>query len=246
VSVAYYVEPTIEDVFLAELDSAIEAEEAQSGFPADTWMKSGARGCQDRAWWQANGPRFVRNFTDWYEGSPDVSVWVTPDGIPAIELGLTVKFGRVEVKMFIDLVLQIGTALVVVDLKSGAKSPESLAQIAIYACGLELAYGVRPRYGTWFMLRGVGKEEPKQYFLTPVDLSGYHHSIEWWSKQFTMFHEAACNGVFVARTGEHCKRCGVAYACPAVGGKDAFNFDPELGKEVTEWKKRTVAGLRSL
>jgi hypothetical protein len=138
------------------------------------------------------------------------------------------------VKMFIDLVLVIGSALVVVDLKSGAKTPASLSQLGIYASGIELAYGRehRPRYGSWFMLRGTGKvgatDEEKTYFQTPVELTGYQHSVKWWTGQFTVFDKAVKAGTFLAREGEHCKRCGVSYACPAVGGAQASRFDPTL------------------
>lgn len=235
----------IDEYFIHSLDYHIAKEEAETGFPEREWMRSGARGCQDRDWWAANGPGLVANFTDWWESNPDVSVWITPDGEPAIELGLTVKFGDVEVQMYIDLVLQIGSALVVVDLKSGAKTPESLNQLAIYACGVELAYGVRPKYGTFFMLKGVGKEEPKQFFLTPTILDGYQYSIEFWTRQLRMFDEAVCNGVFIANTGEHCKRCSVAYACAAVGGKDAMKFDSTLREGVKEWQTRTTLASAS-
>lgn len=222
--------PLIEEMFAAELDAAIEAEIAESGFRPEEWFPAGPRNSHDRAWWLANGPRLVRNFTDWYEADDDVSVWVAPDGRPAIELELIVRFGDVPVRMFIDLVLVIGTALVVVDLKSGGKTPESLSQLAIYACGLELEFGpeYRPRYGSYFMLRGVGREEPKTYFLQPAELGGYEHSVAWWTRQFEAFDQAVNQGTFLAHPQESCKRCGVAYACPAVGGKEAFRFDPSL------------------
>lgn len=227
-------ELTIEDYFSQALDYEIAREEAETGFPRSKWYPSGPRGAHDRAWWIANGPGMVRNFTDWYEANEDVSVWVTPDGRPAIELELTAKFGDVPVRMFIDLVLVIGTALVVVDWKSGAKTPDGLSQLAIYACGLELAYGkqFRPRYGTFFMLRGVGKdEEDKTFFLTPTELSGYQFSVPFWTRQFTMFDKAIDNRVYVAKPGEACKRCGVSYACPAVGGRLASVFDKTIIEE---------------
>lgn len=225
---------SIEEYFTQALDYEIYREEVETGIPQDQWFPSGPKGTHDRDWWAANGPRMVRNFTDWYESSEDVSVWIAPDGRPAIELGLTVQFGGVGVKMYIDLVLQIGTALVVVDLKSGAKTPESVSQLAIYACGLELAYGkqYRPRYGSFFMLRGVGRDpDDKTYFLTPTELDGYQYSVPFWTRQFDMFDRAVKEGVFIAKPGEACKRCGVAYACPAVGGRLAGNFDPTIIEE---------------
>lgn len=229
------VEPLdIEAVFAEELDRAIDAEIATTGFPVDEWFPAGPRGGHDRTWWLANGPQAVRNFTTWYDSNPDVHVWITPDGEPAIELELIVEFGEIPVRMFIDLVLEIGSALVVVDLKSGGKQPESLSQLGIYACGLELAYGLdyRPRYGTYYMLRGVGRDpENKTYFLQPVELTGYEHSVEWWTVQFELLDQAIRQGIFVAHPQESCKRCPVAYACPAVGGDQAFRFDPSLPRK---------------
>lgn len=222
--------PTIEEMFSVELDKAIDDEVAMSGFPVDEWFPVGPRGGHDRAWWLANGPALCRNFTDWYDANDDVTVWITPDGEPAIELELLVWFGSIPVRMFIDCVLEIGSALVAVDFKSGGKTPESLSQLSIYACGLELAYGplCRPRYGTFYMLRGVGREEPKTHFLQPTELGGYEHSVEWWTHEFELFDKAVKAGTFIAHPQESCKRCSVAYACPAVGGKDAFKYDPSL------------------
>lgn len=230
--------PTIDAYFAAELDKAIAEEEIRSGYPASEWMTAGPKGGHDRKWWLSNGPGLIRNFTDWYDSNDDVSVWVTPDGRPAIELELLVNFGAIPVRMFIDLVLQIGTALVVVDLKSGAKTPESLSQLAIYSCGVELAYGkqYRPRYGSFFMLRGSGRSaEDRKYFLQPSDLSGYQHSVPWWTRQFELFDQAVRQGIFIANPTEGCKRCGVARACPAVGGKLATVFDPSLLEGKGNW-----------
>lgn len=216
--------------FRDELDSEIYQLEQDTGFPESQWFRAGAKGSQDREWWYANGPRMCEDFLDWYDSQDDVSVWITPDGRPAIELELNVKFGDVPVHMFVDLVLQMGSALVVVDLKSGAKVPDSPSQLAIYASGIELEFGKkhRPRYGSFYMLRGVGRDEPKDFFLSPVELGGYQQSVEWWTRQFAMLDRAVESGVFIANPGEHCKRCGVAGACPAVGGKDAWRHDQDV------------------
>lgn len=227
---------SVEEYFVQALDWEIYREEVETGFPQDQWFPSGPKGAHGRDWWAANGPRMVRNFTDWYEANDDVSVWTAPDGRPAIELGLTVNFGAVPVKMYLDLVLQMGTALVVVDLKSGARTPDSMSQLAIYACGLELAYGkqYRPRYGTFFMLRGVGRaEDDKTYFLTPTELDAYQYSVPFWTRQFTLFDRGVTEGVFVAKPSEACKRCGVSYACPAVGGRWASSFDKSIIEDLT-------------
>jgi putative RecB family exonuclease len=214
-------------VFQAELDRAIADEVSHSGFQVADWFWSGRRSPEeDVAWWRENGPAMVEAFVQWYEHEVDAEVWVTPDGIPAIELPIEVMFGTIPVRMVLDLVLQIGTALVVVDLKTSARQPDSHRQLGIYACGLELKYGVRPRYGTFFMNRGVGKADAKQFFLRPIELNRPQYSIPYLAAEFEAFERGVKAQVFPAHPGEACSRCGVAYACCEVGGVKARELDP--------------------
>jgi putative RecB family exonuclease len=215
-------------VFREELDKAVADEVRRSGFPVEEWFWSGPRSAAQALALLADetGPEMVQAFIDWWEHNPDLEIWHTPDGVPAIELPIEVMFGSVPVKMILDLVLQIGTALVVVDWKTSAKLPANNRQLGIYACGLELKYGTRPRYGTWFMNRGTGpKAGPKTFFQRPIELDRPQYSIAYLAREFEQFEQGIQAGVFPASPGEHCGRCGVAYACTEVGGAKARELD---------------------
>jgi putative RecB family exonuclease len=215
-------------VFLEELDQAVKDEARKTGFEPDEWFWSGRMsGPEAIEWWKERGPEYVQNFIDWWEHNPEAEVWITPDGTPAIELPFEVSFGDTEVRGFIDLVLQIGTALVVVDWKSSAKAPDTSRQLAIYACALELKYGIRPRYGTHFMVRGTGpRNGPKTFFQRPVELSGPQYSVAYLAQEFAMAEAGIRAGAFPANPGERCGRCGVAYACTETAGPRASELDP--------------------
>ncbi|MGH7238900.1 MAG: PD-(D/E)XK nuclease family protein [Candidatus Saccharimonadales bacterium] len=222
-------------VFLEELAKAAGDEARSSGFQPEDWFWSGPHsGPQALARWQETGPVMVQNFIDWWEHNTDVSVWVTPDGIPAIELPFLISLGSVQVRGYIDLVLQMGTALVVVDLKTGAKVPSNYRQLAIYACGVEQQYGIRPRYGTFFMTRGVGpRNRPKTHFIRPVELDKPQYSTGYLAREFALAELGIQAGGFPASPGEGCARCGVAYACTEVNGEKARTLDPNYPAGVT-------------
>jgi putative RecB family exonuclease len=201
------------EAFNRHFNAALIEQVNKSQMPTDDWFWAGRRKpANDIDWWHANGPALVQRYIDWYESQPDISVWITPDGIPAIELDLTFMLGTTEVRVIIDQVLQAGTALIVNDLKSGSRQPDNLIQLAVGACAIETVYGIRPKYGKHFMHR-----DPDKPWSNPVDLSGYQYSIEYLSGQFAMLDQAVNEGIFVARPTKDCGRCGVNYACPAMG-----------------------------
>ena len=211
----------VKRVFASQFATALDTERRKSGFDVADWFRSGRQTIDNSiVWWDENGPELCQRYIDWYESHDDVTVWVTPDGKPAVELDLRVKFGDTEVVMAIDQVLQMGTALVVIDLKSSAKAPESSRQLGLYACGIELAYGVRPKYGAYFLPRD---ETP---FQKPVDLSAPQYSVPYFTAEFAMFRKAQQEGIFLANPGRACGRCGVAHACLANGGAQSREHDP--------------------
>lgn len=230
----------VADVFHDEFTAALEHDEKKSGFELKDWFRSGPQlPATSVQWWREHGPGQVQNYIDWFESS-GAAIWITPDGgfnpdgIPAIELDLTVNFGEVAVRVIIDQVLVLGGALVVVDVKSSAKLPSSTRQLGIYASAIELAYGIRPRYGTYFMTRGVEKKGETTYFQRPIELSGYEHSVEYLTREFAMVEKGITQDLFPAHPGDNCFRCGVAWACSAVGGSEARNYDkthPLYGKD---------------
>jgi len=210
-----------EAVFAEEFSMALDMDVAKSGWPMERWYWSGRQRPETaKDWWDANGPALVKRFIDWYEDHDDVSVWITPDLRPAIELELEVNFGKIPVKMAIDAVFQMGSALVVVDFKTSAKAPESFRQLGIYASGIEIMWNIRPKYGAYFL----PKEEPP--FQRPVDLSAPQYSIRYLSREFQLAEGVIEGESFLANPGRSCGRCGVAHACLAYGGDQARKFDP--------------------
>jgi hypothetical protein len=216
--------------FELALEEALAEEKAGSPlYPIDDWFIAGFRPRQDLDWWSANGADMAKAYAEWFTANPEVSVWRAPDGRPAIELDLTVSFGHVPVRMKIDQVLKVGSALVVVDIKSGGYIPEDEhRQLATYACGIELAYGVRPKYGTYFMARGISnkKDDTKRHFLPPVTLDKEHHSIAYLSNVYAELNEQVVTGPHLAAPGPLCRTCGVNDSCAAVGGPLADKHDP--------------------
>jgi putative RecB family exonuclease len=216
-----------EAVFKLQFELAVKDEVEASGFPTDQWFQAGRGETEGYDWWMANGPRLVQNFIDWYEARDDVTVWIAPDGTPAIELPVMLDFGTVPVRGYIDLVLAFGKvnpALVVMDFKSGTRKPDNPRQLAIYANAIERTYGIRPRYGSYFMNRGG--RSGTDFFQQPIEMNRPSFDFGYLSKEFEMFDLAVQSGIFPANPGDHCRRCGVAYACAEVGGEQAHKYDP--------------------
>jgi hypothetical protein len=213
--------------FQTAFDKAIADQVTQSRMPVSEWHWSGPSKPESEVErWRKLGPQVVQNYIDWYKHS-DYDVWITPDGRPAVELELDVMFGSIPVRMVIDAILVNDFHLLVQDTKSGAKVPDSgLQQVGFYACGVELAYGIRPLKGSYFMARGIGSK--KDIFLTePRDLTAWELSVEFFTQQLEAMERAIEAEAFISRVGKHCNRCDVAKACAAVGGLRARDYDPD-------------------
>lgn len=174
-------------------------------------------GKEDELWWLANGPPMVQRWINWRQSS-DWQIWRTPDGKPAVELGLTPIWAGVPVKMFIDRVFKLPTGvLVVCDLKSGARSPDSDFQLAWYAAGVSAVYDIPIGYGCFW--------EARKGEMSPIfSLSRITRPlIEFWVDKFLLGKE---NGIFLPRLSNMCRPCGVNRYCAAYGGKHA-DRDPD-------------------
>lgn len=218
-----------DETFGNEFDLAIIETAESTGYPTNQWLTAGFRPKQDKAWWDANGPEMARAYARWYSENPDINIWYTPDGVPAIELVIEVGFGIHPVKMAIDQVLIAGTAGLILDVKSGGHIPDDPAQLGLYACGIELKYGWRPRYGAYFMGRGIknNKHEITGYVTQPIELDAPQYSVEWYTRQLDQLDTAETQNIYLPRLGPMCRMCGVNRACTAYGGEKAHLYDPD-------------------
>jgi PD-(D/E)XK nuclease superfamily len=163
-------------------------------------------------WWQDNGPGMVQAWIDW-RTEHQWQVWFTDDDTPGIELDVRVELpgNGIVMQMHLDRVFVTPAgALVVLDLKTG-RTPETAEQLGLYACGLELAHGLRPDFGYyWHPDKGHGQ---------PLGLTPY--TVTYF-EQVTSAAAAGMNaGCFLAKPANNCRTwCGVSRACPAVGGAE--------------------------
>ena len=179
---------------------------------------------EDELWWLANGPAMVQRWIDWRKQS-DWEIWRTPDGKPGIELALEPMFGRHQVKMVIDRVFVTNTgARVVVDLKSGSRTPDSDLQLAFYAAGIQKIYDINVPYGAyWDARKGeMSQIQPIGRLTLPL--------ITYWIDKYV---EAKEHGVFLPHISNLCRACGVNRYCVAYGGKSA-DRDPDIKRAFNE------------
>lgn len=177
-------------------------------------------------WWFWSGPysgerdverRFqigleqVEKFVAWRE-SPGQTIWVTPDGVPAIELPFQVELDGIIVRGFIDAVVVVDGVLRVRDYKTG-NSPGDDFQLGVYALAVEILFGVRPETGDYWMAGKSGKPAGP---TAPYDLSEWTHD-----RVTARFHEVEA----LIQAGRFdplpepskCSFCDVNYHCSFFG-----------------------------
>lgn len=186
-------------------------------------------------WWRANGPQMVDNYIKWRARS-GWRPWRTPDGELAIELDITVDIpdnegcGKGEdctqcvipLKMYIDSVFvvpSLGNQLVIVDFKTGSRTPDSDLQLGVYRLGIIKKYGIDVRLGAYWMAR---KGELSEVFnlghLRP-------ELIETWYRRF---RQATDEGLFIPHPTFLCRACAMRDYCSAFGGSKQ-HMDPDNG-----------------
>jgi hypothetical protein len=173
---------------------------------------------EDGVWWRANGPGMVDNWIKWRAQS-GWRVWTTPDGQPAIELSQEFKTpsGR-DIKGYIDrIMIEAETKeLVIVDLKSGARSPESDLQLGFYRYEMWNTYGVDIRKGAYWMARTGEMLVHNIQRLLPA-------LFNLWMKRFD---DAITHGIFLPNVTFRCRACSHSDFCTAYGGAHQ-HLDPD-------------------
>lgn len=200
-----------------------DAVENSGGVPTSEW-RAGGRVSKDKPnkengdWWKTAGLGFSESFAAWREASANEwSTWISPAGEPAIELELTVWFGSVPVRMFIDWIADVGgDQPCIVDYKTGSSTPGPL-QLGIYASAIEKAFGVRPQFGAYFNARKgeLGTVHTLERFSIPV-----------LTKLFEDFEKAVQAEIFLPNINPMCGSCDVSRYCHLYGGPDAAGMDP--------------------
>lgn len=189
---------------------------AKTAIPESQWRTAGRAtkanpNKEDEAWWLANGPEMVQRWIDWRQGS-GWTLWETPDGRPAVELALNVRMGGVPVKMYIDRVFVTPEGqLVVLDLKSGSREPGDSVQLGFYARGMELTFGIRPQYGTYWMARTGSTGQ----------MHDLEHHAEWLDDAVADWDRARRANLFIPHVDQMCGYCSVRDYCKAVNGSKA-------------------------
>ena len=159
---------------------------------------------EDEKFWQSTGPMWVDNYINWRKANPNWKIWTTPQGEPAVELGLTPIVAGVPIKMFIDRVFEVNGQLVIVDLKTSQQVPTSTLQLGFYKLGLEQTFGVEVNWGNYYMSRGSNTVEM-------VDLSQYtYDKMEY---LITQFDKARKSAIFLPNTNSCQYMCGLTEYC---------------------------------
>lgn len=180
---------------------------ASSALPEASW-RAGGRATkaypdkENEAWWSEHGVQMLQAWADWRNNG--WKLWVEPNlNKPAIELGMDAVFDNVMVRMVVDRVMVTPDGeLVIVDLKSGRTEPNPL-QLAFYAAGMDIVFGIRPKYGTYWMARS-GTTTPL------VDLDEW--STDMITKIVKDFDRARRAGIFIPNHSA-CKMCSVTKQC---------------------------------
>jgi len=158
---------------------------------------------EDGAWWTTNGKEMVDSWINWRKNVA-WKIWEAQPGVPAIELALTPIWNDIPVQMHIDRVMVTPEGeLVVLDIKTGSRTPSSDLQLGFYAAGLEAMLGVRPQYGAYWMAREGSIGEM-------IDLNKY--TLDVIIDLVTKFDTARKHEIFLPNLN-HCVMCGLTKDC---------------------------------
>ena len=179
---------------------------------------------EDESWWMAEGPSMVHAWYNWRKTNPNLEIWHTEQGVPAIEIGVTVRLpGDVLMKSVIDRVFvdKVSGRTMIVDLKTG-QPPKSGLQLAVYRTALLEQFGEAPTYGAYWMARSGTLD-------TVHDLREYPEKmIERWLRDVKRAIEAR---IFVPNMSNLCATCGVLKYCYAYGNE---KYRPDFEDDLVE------------
>ena len=158
---------------------------------------------ENATWWNEQGPLWVEQYIQWRKANKNWKLWKTPQGAKAIELELNPIIADVPVKMVIDRVFEVDGELVIVDLKTSSRRPNSDLQLGFYKVGLEKMLGVTVNQGNYWMSRDAGTGEM-------IDLSRY--TLDMLEYLVSGFDKARQAGIFLPNLSS-CSYCGLTEHC---------------------------------
>lgn len=210
---------TLTTIFLKNFEKEITISEKVEN-DREKWHRAGRVTAdkpnkEDETFWREYGPRLLCLYAD-HVAEAQWTLWTLPEGEPAIEVGMLVDIGGVPTKQHVDRMYVLPTGeLVVRDIKTGAREPDSDLQLGVYAYGIYKTFGLVPSYGDYYMARkGVGSE---LRMLTK-------YNEDYLVNLFSTAYRSWENKIFLPNPGSTCRTCGVARYCDAVGGDLAGEY----------------------
>lgn len=204
---------TAEDLILANGKDTFTRSflDAIAEHPEEAWRTAGRKtkanpNGEDIDWWLTNGQQMVEAYYHWRKINPNLVIWETPQGVPAIELQVNVNLeDGTMLRGFIDRVFQDFDSgeLLVVDLKSGNNTPPPI-QLATYRLALEQTFGYSPKYGSYWMAR-------KGTLDTVHDLDKYPPAmVSRWLRDMKKIVDM---DIYIPHVTTMCGYCGVREHC---------------------------------
>lgn len=202
-------------MYWAEYDRLIEEAITASGQAPADWLtgskKPGGQDIEDR---RARGADHVERYIEHALGHADEWRIATINQRPAVEVEFDITLGGVQVKGYIDQVIETRDGLILPrDLKTGTKIPESPLQLAVYADALNTLWGYEVTSGAYVMTKN---QWDKMEHYEP--LNAWTHDIL--SLMFQRFDIAERAGLYVPNVGSHCRVCVVKDYCPIMGSSE--------------------------
>jgi putative RecB family exonuclease len=212
----------VKETFHLALENQIAETEKWTDFKREDFRASGRASKQwpnkeDYEWWRANGPSMCLSWKSWRATSPwelaEVPDLETGEMVPAIELVFDMDLGDgVTVKGAIDRLFTYQGLTGVLDLKSGAREPQSSSQLKTYALAMSKCYGLKMDWGCYWMARTGATTTPVS--MVPLDTAGIEYDFRTTRKSIDA-------RLFPAKVSNMCSACPVRAFCYAQNGERA-------------------------
>ena len=137
----------------------------------------------------------------------------------ACEIPFDITLNGVRIIGYIDQIIEFADGgLLLRDLKTGTKLPDSPRQLGIYRVATSLTLGLDIDWGDFFMSKNGAPTKP-------YDLSRF--TPERVGRWFTDLDESVEQGRFIPNPGDHCRICAVSRFCD-FNGRDAHLYPIEF------------------